>query len=377
MLAAQLFVYRSSLRSLWYLDPSLEVAAFTVVYDDDWSSTAKLRKWVSKYPSRLKEITTHRRVLAYESSSAELEWLDGNRTGKICSTAMSPQQVRASNNWLQYSTAVYRPDGHPPRPPLPGEVEALSRFHVGNQKEYIEPLHGIARNPFSAVGCGGYGDIFDLRYLVLQNRCAFEDEHRKKPRTVLFDLGASMGFAGVEGGIYKSIPDLGGGLLPSIPLFMRLYRDRCLDIDEVYAWEVSKNVPAPAWWGALPPNERAKIRFYEVPVEEGSLVRDALAGTPRPSSFLMMLDVVAHASTDDFIILKLDIDTPRIEQIIVDVLAERPEIAAKIDEMFFEYHFSMDGMDFGWGSNIKGDVDTALGLMHRLRSLGIRAHFWI
>ena len=41
-------------------------------------------------------------------------------------------------------------------------------------------------------------------------------------------------------------------------------------------------------------------------------------------------------------------------------------------------------MNFGWnepgGTNYQvpgSDVDTAVGLLHRLRTLGVRAHFWI
>jgi hypothetical protein len=53
--------------------------------------------------------------------------------------------------------------------------------------------------------------------------------------------------------------------------------------------------------------------------------------------------------------------------------------------------FYFDGLDFGWSAvnwvdanaksykdpDASGDVDTAMGLMHHLRTLGIRAHFWI
>ena len=38
---------------------------------------------------------------------------------------------------------------------------------------------------------------------------------------------------------------------------------------------------------------------------------------------------------------------------------------------------AIDGHNFGWGGAVSGDVDTAVSLMHRLRTLGIRAHFWI
>jgi hypothetical protein len=76
------------------------------------------------------------------------------------------------------------------------------------------------------------------------------------------------------------------------------------------------------------------------------------------------------------VVVKLDIDTPELEHVIVDALAERPDLAAKVDEFFFEYHYYFDGMSFGW-QTWGGDVDTALGVMYRLRTLGIRAHFWI
>ena len=79
--------------------------------------------------------------------------------------------------------------------------------------------------------------------------------------------------------------------------------------------------------------------------------------------------------------VKVDIDTPFAELAIIEAIAERPDIAARVDELFFEYHFNYDGLDFGWKCHIagrcQGDVDTAVGLMRRLRQLGVRAHFWI
>tara|TARA_B100000780_G_scaffold253311_1_gene200866 strand:- start:101 stop:457 length:357 start_codon:yes stop_codon:yes gene_type:complete len=117
---------------------------------------------------------------------------------------------------------------------------------------------------------------------------------------------------------------------------------------------------------------RAKTRFFEVPVTEGEL-DEALAGKPNPASFLQMLAVACKP--EDFVVVKLDIDTPAIEQTIIAVLAQRPDLAALIDELFFEYHFYFDGLDFGWKNVTQGDVDTAIGTMYRLRSLGIRAHF--
>ena len=60
--------------------------------------------------------------------------------------------------------------------------------------------------------------------------------------------------------------------------------------------------------------------------------------------------LVFACKPEDFVVVKLDIDTPAIEQTIIAVLAQRPDLAALIDELFFEYHFDFDGFDFGWGT---------------------------
>ena len=122
------------------------------------------------------------------------------------------------------------------------------------------------------------------------------------------------------------------------------------------------------------------MRFYHDSVDEGQL-----PATDHPAnSFLGVLE--AAAVPDAFVAVKVDIDTMGVELTIVEALAERPELAALVDELFFEYHFHFDGMNFGWNEPGPGavnyevpgsDVDTAVGLMYRLRTLGVRAHFWI
>ena len=91
---------------------------------------------------------------------------------------------------------------------------------------------------------------------------------------------------------------------------------------------------------------------------------------------------MARASPEDFVVVKVDIDTPAAELTIMEAIADRPEIAALVDEIFFEYHFYFDGINWplGWGDvnrTKQGTVDDAVHLMHKLRTLGIRSHFWI
>ena len=183
------------------------------------------------------------------------------------------------------------------------------------------------------------------------------------------------------------MPPNGGGLAPSLPLFYRIYADRCLEPDEVYAWEPNTRTSGHEWWGDLPGAIRAKVRFFNDFVVEGEIEQaEGPKGTHPAASFLEILETVAKASPEDFVVVKVDIDTSAIELALVEAIAERPEVAALVDELYFEYHFYYDGMNFGWNEPGPGavnyevpgsDVDTAVGLMYRLRTLGVRAHFWI
>ena len=345
---------------------------------------AELRRWVIKpgtMPWKHAAVNPSRAdVLGYTPSEAEQVWLTGQAKGHICDISNQPLVKAAADAWVAYaaSPGVWAPGGKPPARPSPEQVTALSHFelaakHATRRQWAIEPLHGIARHPNARVGCGGDASLLDLTYLVLHNDCGNRVHGAAKPTVRLFDMGASKGFFNISGGIPAAVRQ-GSSHAPSMPLLYRLYQDRCLEPDAIYSWEVRKGVTSDQWWGSAPASLRSKTHFFEVPVVEGAL-DEALAGKPNPSSFLQMLAVTSKP--EDFVVVKLDIDTPAIEQTIVAVLTQRPELAALIDELFFEYHFYYDGLDFGWGDNVQGDVDTAIGTMFRLRSLGIRAHFWI
>ena len=112
-------------------------------------------------------------------------------------------------------------------------------------------------------------------------------------------------------------------------------------------------------------------------------------------SFLHMLP--STVTVDDYVVVKVDIDSLGAhggpELAIVEAIAHLPELSQLVDELYFEYHYWFDGLDFGWGKSDQGgrepwrslnalkdapkDVDTAMNLMVRLREAGIRSHFWI
>ena len=155
---------------------------------------------------------------------------------------------------MAYSARAYRPGGQPAPHPTPEEKAALSHFHVqvGENKHYtepIEPLHGVARgatvdpasrpwtprprrgfsaghgtasyparlqvarHPFAKVGCPHSEQhphdvrLSNITYLVIHNQCG---RPGPKPRTLLFDMGASVGTSPGGAGI-ASTPRLRRG----------------------------------------------------------------------------------------------------------------------------------------------------------------------
>lgn len=336
-------------------------------------------------------IQTHVRTTGYLSANSELVWLSEKRAGKICATSELDDVAWGSRLAVSYAKRAFDPRGQPAPSASPDENKALSHFYrhngtsphgEGNHAlDPIEPLSGIARHPFAQVGCAWHRNnahdinIFDITNLIIFNNCGSK---LPKPRTFLFDMGASVGFNGIPGGLYETIPMHGGGLSPSLPLFYRIYQDRCLEPDDIFAWEPNPRVNGSEWFGELPASIRAKVRFFNDFVSEGALSdAEAPMGTGKhpANSFIEILEAVAKP--EDFVVVKVDIDTPEVELMIVEAIVKKPHLAGLIDELFFEDHFSFDGMNFGWGGKVAGDVDSALGRMRRLRELGVRAHFWI
>lgn len=338
---------------------------------------------------------------SYHPSACEDEWMQPPKRDTICQTAAKFEQIEAAKIWLSYSKAAFL-QPHSLIAPTSSQNRSLS-FMVNTRSghsEPIEPLHGMGRHPFANVGCFyprkrnkqavipkemhqasiPITSLMDISYLVLQNHCTEAPQTNSQSKNVFFDLGASVGFKGYElsHGIPTKTPTTGSNIGGSLPLFYKLYADRCQEFDEIYAWEVTQTSPS-EWWGQLPAHIRAKVHYYNVPVNETNQIN----GAPNPSSFLHLL--AAAVTEEDNVIVKVDIDTPEVEFNIMSTIAHNAHFTTLIDEIFFEYHYYFDGLNFGWGrydnqsesGGLSHDVDSALYLFRTLREKGIRAHFWI
>ena len=114
---------------------------------------------------------------------------------------------------------------------------------------------------------------------------------------------------------------------------------------------------------------RARLHFYNVPVEEGGSASNALS-------------MIRHvARRDDFVVVKVDMDGGP-ELPVMHAIANNPDLAALVDEIYFEYHFNVqdENLLVGQGRtrvHARDTVDDALRLMTTLRAQGVRSHFWI
>lgn len=319
-----------------------------------------------------------REGLQYHPSKIEQEWLAEPHHLMICN--FSKKQIQSTNLWLSYSHEVFHSVGKKFRDPNPQEAEVLSAFDWGDGSlQWIEPLHGAARSPLlcgnetidwkDIQGPAKFKVLYDIRYLITANLCGID---RPRPRAKYYDLGCtSTGGRTMNWTGYDYMGGSGAG--PSIPLFLNMYKDRCIYFDDIYGWE-ARPAKHEDWWGPIPDEWRPKVHYFNVPVVENSCPESPSGKYAKRGSFLRFLQ--ASASVDDFVVVKVDIDGgPELE--IVQTIAHRPELAQLVDELYFEYHFEFD-FHFGWGKSFAGrTVDTAIDLMHRLRQAGVRSHFWI
>jgi hypothetical protein len=80
---------------------------------------------------------------------------------------------------------------------------------------------------------------------------------------------------------------------------------------------------------------------------------------------------------DDFIIIKLDIDTSHVEVPLALQLLEDDRYAKLVDSFYFEHHVYLKELEKSWGSSMGDSVQNSLKLFRGLREKGIPAHSWV
>jgi hypothetical protein len=265
-----------------------------------------------------------------------------------------------------------------PRQPRKFDERVFSRFEYGlkcdgvlradqpRQFVFIEPLAGMLRHPLVCESPLTY--MLNKQYLLIDEWAAHRDDEfirrecralsvssrgDHQVRSFYFDLGASLWTTGFGGA--------------SQSWFYYTYHQCCIDFDRFLMWEGKKENRI-AVFEQIPGPVKPRYHWYNV------------HASPSEGSWRNPLtSILSEARVDDFVMLKIDIDSPLIELQLLTQIVENPTLAALIDELFFEHHVNVEIMRTEWALSSKYPVyqNESLSIFSRLRALGIRAHSWV
>ena len=215
---------------------------------------------------------------------------------------------------------------------------------------YIEPLLPPLRHP---EFCFTTQHVLDQRYLVHDFGSFCRNSVRPDSRFVFVDIGASPTFHQRE----RKLPV--GDLLA-------LYRKFGFYFDHIYAFEKSNVEPAKVY-DVIPGEWLSAFHWINVGVDSN------------PNSKLHPFEFIASEFTeDDFVVVKMDIDTPPIELPLAQQLLENANYSNLVDVFYFEMHVHLKEIMPWWGWNlVAGSVYDALAMFTEFRKKGVASHFWI
>ncbi|CAF3327639.1 unnamed protein product [Rotaria socialis] len=239
--------------------------------------------------------------------------------------------------------------------------------------QYIEPLIGLLRDPLSicsysnipaSVAVAGYNAVQSKRFFLLGPSAPYENFQTSTPsiapwlhqpgsKKVLFDIGCSL-FNGVDNPV-KVSSTIG------IRWFYEYFGLNSLSFDRIVAFEAIP-YPPKKYWQQIPDDIIGILTFINIGVE--------VTGKTNPWGILKSI-----AKPNDYVIIKLDIDTAPLENALVQQILNDSSISSLIDEMFFEMHVTINEMRRFWGTP-PGELKDTYILFTKLRQLGIRMHSW-
>lgn len=249
-------------------------------------------------------------------------------------------------------TLRLHPDG------LPGIFSASSQLSYTSTSGYIEPLTTPMRHPDFCFDTSDKTALMDMKYLIhdFEAMCL---SLKPTSRMILIDMGASLS--------YHTETEVKAETPPIVHL-LNLYETFGFHFDHIYGFEVTFTEPNRVFNELLPPKYMASYHWINAGVN------------PTPGHALNPLDsILRKYNTDDFVVIKVDIDTADIEVPLVKQLLEDESLHASgplVDQLYFEHHVKFKEMAPIWRSAMKGSLKDTFDLFHGLRQKGIPAHFW-
>lgn len=147
--------------------------------------------------------------------------------------------------------------------------------------------------------------------------------------------------------------------------FVDTYRARGVEFDRILAWESTPQKPAHLF-RSFPQDILVKLSYFNVGVD------------PSPSALHHPWSILkALVEEEDFVVVKLDIDTASVEEELVLQLMRDAQLCRLIDEFYFEHHTTGNPMMGYWRDEIGQDITDSYAMFAYLRELGVRAHSWV
>ena len=371
-------------------------------HNDEDQTTTTLTHVVTQHNQ--KKNLSRRKFVSYTSSKWEQLWLDNvdswARNQSICQVLMEEQQQvdyihdflnisctarygetpeYPGSKWciiddgvrpLWYDTAnrkefmfIFRVPMHLknqsiptalPVQPRPQDEHIVSKFvfldeTTGSEYiEYIEPLVAALRHPLA------HCEKFKIRFSLFRGYILPPPTRPLARKYFYFDAGASSWNSGAGG--------------PSLSSFWDMWGRQGIDFDHVYAYELA--TPRANFTMTVPERQKSKITYQQCAVSSSVTV------DTDDQPFLPKL-IKRIASKDDYVLFKLDIDSPDVEAGNIDYILQDEDNG--IDEVAWEHHVDGNYLMMGqWG-----DTHTHMSLYDsyqyflKLRQKGIRAHSWV
>lgn len=264
-------------------------------------------------------------------------------------------------------------------------------YDAGDISQFIEPLIGLLRDPFTV--CSRLDEskvpstlyegaiLLSRRFILLsvaaplsinptvsfpsdiyttkilpwmydrsKNDQLSSENEQKDKRIILLDLGSSY-FGKQDGDISDT----------STRWLYEHYKNFGLQFDRIIAYEASP-LNAKTAWEQLPEDVFPVYTFINTGCTASGLLN--------PWKTLKRL-----ARKEDHVVVKVDIDTFDLENLLMNEALNDSSIYSLIDELFFEHHVSVKEMLAYWRPP-PGSLRDSYILFTKLRQLGIRMHSW-